>query len=39
VRKLVRTQIGDVHLGSQRSGSIRSLTRPEVGSLFAAVDL
>lgn len=39
VRKLARTQIGDVHLGSQRSGSIRVLTRPEVGSLFAAVDL
>jgi 23S rRNA pseudouridine2605 synthase len=39
VRKLVRTQIGDVHLGNQRSGSIRVLTRPEVGSLFAAVDL
>jgi len=39
VRKLVRTQVGDVHLGSQRSGSIRVLTRPEVGSLFAAVDL
>jgi len=39
VRKLVRTQIGDVHLGNQRSGSIRALTRPEIGSLFAAVDL
>ena len=39
VRKLVRTQIGDVHLGNQRSGSLRALTRPEVGSLFAAVDL
>jgi 23S rRNA pseudouridine2605 synthase len=39
VRKLVRTQIGDVHLGNQRSGSIRPLTRPEIGSLFAAVDL
>ncbi|HWM02524.1 MAG TPA: pseudouridine synthase [Actinophytocola sp.] len=38
VRKLVRTQIGDVRLGSQRSGSLRVLTRPEVGSLFAAVD-
>jgi 23S rRNA pseudouridine2605 synthase len=39
VRKLVRTQIGDVHLGNQRSASLRVLTRPEVGSLFAAVDL
>ena len=39
VRKLVRTQIGDVHLGNQRSGAIRPLTRQEIGSLFAAVDL
>jgi 23S rRNA pseudouridine2605 synthase len=39
VRKLIRTQIGDVHLGNQRSGSIRGLSRPEIGSLFAAVDL
>lgn len=39
VRKLVRTKIGDVNLGNQRSGSLRVLSRPEVGSLFAAVDL
>ncbi len=39
VRKLVRTQIGEVRLGNQRSGTLRPLTRPEVGSLFAAVDL
>lgn len=39
VRKLVRTQIADVRLGNQRPGSLRPLTRPEVGSLFAAVDL
>jgi 23S rRNA pseudouridine2605 synthase len=39
VRKLVRTQIADVHLGNQRSGSLRALTRQEIGSLFAAVDL
>jgi 23S rRNA pseudouridine2605 synthase len=39
VRTLVRTQIGDVHLGNQRSGAIRPLTRQEIGSLFAAVDL
>lgn len=39
VRKLVRTQIGDVHLGNQRSGSLRVLNRQEIGSLFAAVDL
>ncbi|OLF11849.1 pseudouridine synthase [Actinophytocola xanthii] len=39
VRKLVRTQIAEVRLGNQRPGSLRALTRPEVGSLFAAVDL
>jgi 23S rRNA pseudouridine2605 synthase len=39
VRKLVRTQIAEVRLGNQRSASLRGLSRPEIGSLFAAVDL
>ncbi|WP_436496451.1 pseudouridine synthase [Actinokineospora sp. HUAS TT18] len=39
VLKLVRTRIGDVHLGNQRPGSIRALNRPEVGSLYASVGL
>jgi 23S rRNA pseudouridine2605 synthase len=39
VQKLVRTRIGDVHLGDQRSGSLRALTRAEVGSLYAEVGL
>jgi 23S rRNA pseudouridine2605 synthase len=39
VRKLVRTQIAEVRLGNQRPGSLRPLTRAEIGSLFAAVDL
>jgi 23S rRNA pseudouridine2605 synthase len=39
VRKLVRTQIADVRLGNQRPGSLRALNRPEVGSLYSAVDL
>ncbi|MGH3758636.1 pseudouridine synthase [Actinophytocola sp.] len=39
VRKLVRTQIADVRLGNQRPGTLRPLTRAEIGSLFAAVDL
>jgi 23S rRNA pseudouridine2605 synthase len=39
VQKLVRTRIGDVHLGDQRSGSLRALSRAEVGSLYAAVGL
>jgi 23S rRNA pseudouridine2605 synthase len=39
VRKLVRTQIADVRLGNQRPGSLRPLNRPEIGSLYSAVDL
>jgi 23S rRNA pseudouridine2605 synthase len=39
VLRLVRTRVGDVHLGDQRPGTVRALTRAETGSLFAAVDL
>lgn len=39
VQRLVRTRIGDVHLGSQRAGSLRQLTRAEIGSLYADVGL
>jgi 23S rRNA pseudouridine2605 synthase len=39
VQRLVRTRIGGVHLGSQRSGSLRPLTRAEIGSLYADVGL
>jgi 23S rRNA pseudouridine2605 synthase len=39
VQRLVRTRVGDVHLGSQRAGSLRQLTTVEVGSLYAAVGL
>jgi 23S rRNA pseudouridine2605 synthase len=39
VLKLVRTAIGDVQLGNQRVGSIRRLTKGEVGSLYRAVEL
>ena len=39
VQRLVRTRIGEVHLGSQRSGSLRALTRAEIGSLYADVGL
>lgn len=38
VRKLVRTAVGEVHLGSQRPGSVRALTREEVASLYAAAE-
>lgn len=39
VQELVRTDIGSVALGEQRPGSIRALTRKEVGELYAAVGL
>jgi 23S rRNA pseudouridine2605 synthase len=39
VQRLVRTRVGDVHLRSQRPGTLRPLTPSEVGSLYAAVGL
>ncbi|GAB3496438.1 pseudouridine synthase [Amycolatopsis cihanbeyliensis] len=39
VRKLVRTAVGEVQLGSAKPGTLRPLTRAEVGSLYRAVDL
>lgn len=39
VQELVRTDIGMVTLGDQRPGSIRVLTRKEVGELYRAVGL
>jgi 23S rRNA pseudouridine2605 synthase len=39
VRRLVRTAIAEVQLGSQRPGTMRPLTRPELASLYRAVDL
>lgn len=39
VQELVRTDIGSVELGEQRPGSIRALTRKEIGELYAAVGL
>lgn len=38
VERLVRVAIDDVKLGDQRPGSIRVLTRKEIGALFAAAD-
>jgi 23S rRNA pseudouridine2605 synthase len=37
VHRLVRTAIADVRLGEQRPGTVRSLSRPEVGALNRAV--
>jgi 23S rRNA pseudouridine2605 synthase len=39
VQRLVRTAIGPVSLGSQKSGKLRPLTRDEVAALHAAVGL
>lgn len=39
VEALVRTDIGAVSLGDQRPGSIRALTRKEIGELYTAVGL
>lgn len=39
VQELVRTDIGGLTLGDQRPGSIRALTRKEVGELYRAVGL
>lgn len=39
VQKLVRTAIADLRLGEQRSGTLRPLSRGEVGGLYRAVGL
>jgi 23S rRNA pseudouridine2605 synthase len=39
VQRLVRTAIGPVRLGEQRPGSLRALSRAEVGALHQAVGL
>ena len=39
VEGLVRTDLGDLSLGEQRPGSIRALTRKEIGDLQRAVGL
>jgi 23S rRNA pseudouridine2605 synthase len=37
VQRLVRTAVGEIRLGNQRPGTLRALTREEVGSLFTSV--
>jgi 23S rRNA pseudouridine2605 synthase len=39
VERLVRTAVGDIRLGNQKPGTMRALTREEVGSLFKATGL
>jgi 23S rRNA pseudouridine2605 synthase len=38
VSRLVRTRIGPVHLGGQRAGTVRALTRSEVADLHRIAD-
>jgi 23S rRNA pseudouridine2605 synthase len=38
VSRLVRTRIGPVHLGGQRAGTVRPLTRSEIADLYAVAD-
>ncbi|MEX5301630.1 pseudouridine synthase [Kocuria sabuli] len=39
VEKLVRTQVGPIRIGDQRQGTIRRLSRTEVGHLLASVGM
>lgn len=39
VERLVRVQMGPIHLGDQRQGSVRQLNSQEIGHLMAAVGL
>ncbi|MCV7229452.1 pseudouridine synthase [Mycolicibacterium komossense] len=39
VEALVRTDIGEVSLGDQRPGSLRGLTKKEIGDLYKAVGM
>ena len=39
VQRLVRTAVGPVHLGPQKPGRIRALTRDELAGLFALVGM
>jgi 23S rRNA pseudouridine2605 synthase len=38
VRKLVRTAVAEVRLGEARPGTVRTLTREEIASLYAAAE-
>ena len=38
VSRLVRTRIGPVHLGGQRAGTLRALTRAEIADLYRLAD-
>lgn len=39
VQRLVRTSVGPVHLGSQKPGRLRPLSREELAGVFALVGM
>lgn len=39
VEKLVRVEMGPIRIGSQKQGTIRNLSKVEIGELLAAVDM
>ena len=39
VEKLVRVEMGPVRIGSQKQGTIRNLSKVEIGGLLASVDI
>ncbi|MEX5297134.1 pseudouridine synthase, partial [Kocuria sp. CPCC 205268] len=39
VEKLVRTEVGPIRIGDQRQGTIRRLSKTEVGHLLASVGM
>lgn len=39
VEKLVRVEMGPIHIGSQKQGTIRNLSKVEIGKLLASVDM
>ena len=39
VEKLVRTEMGPIRIGSQKQGTVRSLSKVEIGQLLASVGL
>lgn len=39
VEKLVRVEMGPLHIGSQKQGTVRNLSKVEIGKLLASVDM
>ena len=39
VERLVRVEMGPIRIGSQKQGTVRNLSKVEIGHLLASVDL